>query len=81
MALSTRDRALLGDEVRDQVPAGVFHRDEVPETSQAARGSIGAAINQLEAFTHQVNDLVAEDILTAEQGAALIAAAQEISRF
>jgi len=43
-----------------------------------ARGDVVAAVNQLMAFINQVEDFVSTGVLTAEQGAALIAAAQDI---
>ena len=42
------------------------------------KGQIGAAVNQLEAFINQVEALVKAGTLTDEQGAALIAAAEDV---
>jgi len=76
---------LIGD-VEDLVTAGVLNRGQGNALisklenilAKIDRGQIRAAINQLEAFINQVEALVSGGTLTTEQGAELIAAANDI---
>jgi pullulanase-type alpha-1,6-glucosidase len=77
---------LLIEDVEALVAAGVLNHGQGNALlsklwnilAKIANGNIGAAINQLGAFINQVEDFVFEGILTPEQGAALIDAAQDI---
>ena len=72
--------------MEDLVDAGVLNGGQgnalisklVNAQARLGKGQSNAAVNQLQAFINQVEDFVADGILTAEQGAALIAAAEDI---
>ena len=77
---------LLIEDVTDLVDAGVLNGGQgnalISKLENAIakieKGQVNAAVNQLNAFINQVMSFVDDGILTPEQGAALIAAAEDI---
>ena len=77
---------LLVEDIEALVDAGVLNGGQgnaliaklLNALAKFENGQTKAALNQLEAFINQVEDFVADGILTAEQGAALIAAVEDI---
>jgi hypothetical protein len=77
---------LLVDDIEALIDAGVLNGGQgnaltvklLNALDKIARGKNHAAANQVSAFINQVEDFVAESILTPDQGAALIAAAEDI---
>jgi hypothetical protein len=78
--------ALLIGDIDALVDAGVLNGGQgnaltvklLNALNKIAKGQNHAAANQVSAFINQVEDFVAEGILTPDQGAALIAAAEDI---
>lgn len=76
----------LIDDVAELVEGGSLNRGQgnaltvklEHARAQLGKGKVKTAVNQLQAFVHQVDDLVATGVLAPEEGAALVAMAQRI---